>query len=1592
MTSRRFFRSWCGLTGVVLCVASLPACGLGEAPVVAGGGDGTAGEGVTTTEIGAALHVSPQEHERRVPEAGGEGPARRLDQGIPLSHGFDRVPGDAFSATVLRLGDVRIEGDGALEITPTPSYNPRGELTSAQWRYRLARPLLMRSGGGEEAIDEQPVLRQEGTQVTGLYEGAGVTVRYDHKDRGLEQIVEIARRPVGEDALRVVFEAPAGFEHHQPLERAELEVRYEGRRIFGWQGLTVLDADGQRLEARLEGEGPQMIYHIEDAQARYPLTLDPVATTSPWQSVGLTSSGAYGQSVAMAGDVDNDGFNDLLVGEPFFSSNPADPNQQKEGRVVLYKGSATGLRNTASWSVEADVNEAWMGSDVNTAGDVNGDGFTDIIVGAKLFTDNDPNSGSPQYAGRAYVFLGANTPAGLQTTPAWTYTGTQTGVNAGDRVAGVGDVNCDGLDDVAVGVPRYSYSDATGNTLTSAGRLLVFYGQAGNPGGVQNTPAWSYAWPSTFVGFPSEIATMVNVNDDAAGGNPCYDIVASAAFASATPSGGSTLSAGGQVVVFHGGSTGPSATPDTVLHGTQRGELFGYSVIGAGDVNGDTIDDVVVGAPFFDGAGLTDSGRIALYLGSANGLSDPPADVELSTFNGARFGFSLGASDLDGDGDNDVIVGAPEFTGGQAREGAVFFFLGASAGLVTPPAVTRVESNVSRSNFGFDVAGTRTPTFDGDALGEAVVGARNYVRATDLGAVFVYYGQPQCSIGGVSYPDGATNPAAPCEICDVSASTTMWTVKADATVCDDGDGCTTGTVCTAGTCGGGLPATCDDGDSCTDDMCDPVQGCVNTFRGAGASCDDSDFCTTVDICDANGLCRGTTPRDCSVLDTQCREPARCDSFSGMCRRGVALEDDIPCDDADICTTMDLCQMGSCVGAPKCVDTSAVDCVAERCDQVTGACTTDPVPANAACDAGSLCLVGACDGATNCVGTPRDCDDNNPCTAGTCDATLVGCTPANSGSCCMQTNLSNVSCTINDNLPCTTGQCQVPMTGGASQCAAVIDAAFCVIDNACVAATTRNPLAPCQVCDPSQSQTAWSSAPAGTACADGDGLSCTQGACRTNAATNTMECRPETVADTCAINGACYAANDFNTAQNNLCQVCDPAQSQTMWSFSPTTVQCAPGSCTISNTAVGPSFCDGLGTCTAPMPIACGLFACESDKGLCKATCTGDTDCAADAHCDPATMMCSRTNRAPVADAGMDLTVNAGVSFMLDGTGSSDPDNDPLTYVWTLASGPSNVMPVFSDQTTATPSVLIPREGVNDGDVFYFDLTVSDGTQQATDQVAVTVDAVPNDAPTAVITGPTMASAGSTITLDGTGSSDPDNDPLTYQWAVQSPPGAPAPTVSDREAATLEATFSQLITTETTYTFTLVVNDGRLNSAVAMHDVVVAPRDNEVPVARVQSSPTEVSCGDVVSLRSANSSDADGDDLSFAWTVAATPVDAPEAALDDVDQPTAALTLPEILEVETTYTVTLVVADPFGDSEPATVDIVVGPCGVTPDMGGDMGPADMGGDMGGDLGPDGVGVLQGSSCGAVAANHQRPTGAVSAFLGLLAMLGLIRRRR
>lgn len=369
----------------------------------------------------------------------------------------------------------------------------------------------------------------------------------------------------------------------------------------------------------------------------------------------------FGFSVSSAGDINKDGYGDIIVGAPY-----ADTSGDNTGKAYIYSGLDQSLLFTFAGQYEGGE----FGYSVSSAGDVNNDTYPDVIIGARFAANNN---------GRAYVYSGSDGER------LYTFDGGDS--HYGHAVAGAGDVDNDGYDDLFIGAPYYN----NGGDV-SAGIAVVKSGLTGN-----NLHAFIGAVIGDHLGTAVSGVGDLNLDeyDDIIVGAPLNDSVAENA---------------GCVYAFSG------FDGDTLFkfYGDTSYSQFGYSVSGTGDVNNDGYNDIIVGEPFFDDSLGERSGRAFVYSGDNGDLLYTLRGVDVG---GYHFGYSVAlADDVDGDGFDDIIVGAPYSLDIGGYQGAVFVFSGQTGDLRNS-----FFGDWGHIYFGCSVSGAGNVNNDG--YGDIVVGA-----------------------------------------------------------------------------------------------------------------------------------------------------------------------------------------------------------------------------------------------------------------------------------------------------------------------------------------------------------------------------------------------------------------------------------------------------------------------------------------------------------------------------------------------------------------------------------------------------------------------------------------------------------------------------------------------------------------------------------------------------------------------------------------------------------------------------------------------------------------------------------------------------
>ena len=459
--------------------------------------------------------------------------------------------------------------------------------------------------------------------------------------------------------------------------------------------ITVTASDGENRTNRA------VTITVTDEIDAGGLTLSTLDGSNGFTLNGIDLGDLSGTAVSSAGDVNGDGYDDLIIG-----ARGADPNGLNSGEThVVYGGARTpgangvlelsALDGTNGFTLTGIDPDALSGAAVSSAGDVNGDGYDDLIIGARGADPNGVRSGETHV-----VYGGANAPgangvlalSALDGTNGFTLTGIDPGDVSGYSVSSAGDVNGDGYDDLIIGARG---ADPNGG---SSGETHVVYGGASAPGtdGVLDLSALDGTNGFVLTGIDSgdrsgrAVSSAGDVNGDG------YDDLIIGANR-ADPNGARS----GETYVVYGGASAPGTdgvlalsaldgTNGFTLTGVDADDVSGRAVSSAGDVNGDGYDDLIIGANGADPNGER-SGETHVVYGGARA---PGTDgvLALAALDGTN-GFTLtgidpgdgsgaavsSAGDVNGDGYDDLIIGASRADPNGERSGETYVVHGGAS-------------------------------------------------------------------------------------------------------------------------------------------------------------------------------------------------------------------------------------------------------------------------------------------------------------------------------------------------------------------------------------------------------------------------------------------------------------------------------------------------------------------------------------------------------------------------------------------------------------------------------------------------------------------------------------------------------------------------------------------------------------------------------------------------------------------------------------------------------------------------------------------------------------------------------------------------
>ncbi|MBN1754951.1 FG-GAP repeat protein, partial [bacterium] len=413
--------------------------------------------------------------------------------------------------------------------------------------------------------------------------------------------------------------------------------------------------------------------------------------------------GYFGWSLCGA-DLNADGFPDLVAGAPMYSGSIG----SSQGRVYVFFGGPS-MDTIPDLILDGTMVREQFGIAVSNAGDLNGDGADDLIVGGNVTSD----------IGGAYIFYGGSL---LDEHPDVVMMGEERVDNYGYSVTGVGDINDDGYSDVLVGA---LYNDERG---PRTGRAYLYFGGED----MDSLPDLIFTGRDSLDDFACHVDGNYDFNND---GYP--DIFAGAVQAGwASSFVPDSLVRPGEAILFFGGPELLDNIEDIVVNGENPMDFFGGTVTGIQDFNNDGYDDFAVGAYHYSGID-TVAGRAYIYLGGTSPSTEPFLYLNGYLVNETFGDVVADPGDINGDGYGDLAVGASINRATEEHTGLIYIFYGGSVPDTITDIILTGEGEGDRFGWSLESLGD----INGDGLPDIAVSAPNNDEAgLNMGKVYVYLG------------------------------------------------------------------------------------------------------------------------------------------------------------------------------------------------------------------------------------------------------------------------------------------------------------------------------------------------------------------------------------------------------------------------------------------------------------------------------------------------------------------------------------------------------------------------------------------------------------------------------------------------------------------------------------------------------------------------------------------------------------------------------------------------------------------------------------------------------------------------------------
>lgn len=449
-----------------------------------------------------------------------------------------------------------------------------------------------------------------------------VTIEYVNSTEGLRQNFIIAKKPEGESPLQLILSNKSPYQLKCEDAKSIHFKNAQEETVFTYSDLKVWDNQNKIIPAHMEVNNNQIALVVNDKDAIYPLTVDPI-----WTTVGTQLDGHFGYSIAN-GDLNGDGIDDLITTTAVMDvtclQNPG-ITLPDAGAIHVFYGVANGMMSpTPNWTAYGDqIGSGIAGVESISAADINGDGIKDLVVGNRFYDKNQAQCAtSSNHSGAVFIWLGG--PSGLSQgnnlvdmwSAEYKIGADQPGAKFGSMVS-TGDYNSDGKFDILVGSPHWDKNNLI-NPNENYGKVYLYYGDD-----IVNSP------------------------------NPLLDAESDASWS---------------------------------IEGGAIGERLGSGLISPGDVNGDQISDFLVVADGYSVATNNSKGAAFLWLGSSTklgGVNIPLLNVIPNWKVHTEFGGlqrNIGHNfhthtngDFNNDGYNDILIQDHNYNQGN---GAIYVWYG----------------------------------------------------------------------------------------------------------------------------------------------------------------------------------------------------------------------------------------------------------------------------------------------------------------------------------------------------------------------------------------------------------------------------------------------------------------------------------------------------------------------------------------------------------------------------------------------------------------------------------------------------------------------------------------------------------------------------------------------------------------------------------------------------------------------------------------------------------------------------------------------------------------------------------------------------